>query len=98
MESKLMPPANFHGYCKRKDILQVLYVFSISTTHTDTRLTLRLAVYSAKSQRTFMLTYVLFMVVIQCSFPQFADELGYSMQPWGLLQLLLNLEIVEKKK
>ena len=88
--------AYFHGYFKRKGRLQVLYVFSISTKHTDTRLTLRLAIYSAKIQRTFMLTYVLFMVVIQCSFPQFADGLGNSMQSWGLLQRLLYLEIVEK--
>ena len=39
-------------------------------------LTLRLTLYSADVQRTFMLTYVLFMVVIQCPFPKFADGLG----------------------
>ena len=37
-------------------------------------LTLRLAHYLAEVQRTFMLTYVLFMLVIQCLFPQFADR------------------------
>ena len=31
-------------------------------------------------QRTFMLTWVLFMLVIQCHFPQFADRLGISVQ------------------
>ena len=35
---------------------------------TKSGLTLRLALYSAEVQRTFMLTYVLFMVVIQCPF------------------------------
>ena len=47
-------------------------------------LTLRLALYSAEVQRAFMLTYVWFMMVIQCPFPHFADGLG-------LLQVLLNL-------
>ena len=44
--------------------------------------TLRLAYYLAEVQRTFMLTYVLFMfnLVIQCHFPQFADRLGISVQ------------------
>ena len=28
----------------------------------------------AEVQRTFMLIYVLFMLVIQCHFPQFADR------------------------
>ena len=32
--------------------------------------------YLAEVQRTFMLIYVLFMLVIQCHFPQFADMLG----------------------
>ena len=31
-------------------------------------------------QRTFMLTYVMFMLVIQCHFPQFVDRLGISVQ------------------
>ena len=35
-------------------------------------LTLRLAIYSAEVQRTFMLTYVLLMAVIHCPSPQFA--------------------------
>ena len=38
-----------------------------------------------------MLAYVLFMVVIQCPFLQFADRLEHSVQTWGLLQVLLNL-------
>ena len=38
-------------------------------------LTSRFALYSAEVQRTFMLTYVLFMVVIHF-FPQFSDGLG----------------------
>ena len=38
-----------------------------------------------------MLTYVLFMVVIKCHFPQFADGLENSEQAWGLLRELLNL-------
>ena len=29
MGSKVMQPANFHRYCKRKDRIHVLYVFSI---------------------------------------------------------------------
>ena len=37
---------------------------------------LRLAHYLAEVQRTFMLRYVLFIFVIQCHFPQFADRLG----------------------
>ena len=39
-------------------------------------LTLRLALYSAEVQRTFMLTYVLFILESQCPFPQFVDGLG----------------------
>ena len=35
---------------------------------TKSGLTLRLALYSAEVQQTFMLTYVLFMLVIQCPF------------------------------
>ena len=31
MGSKIMPPANFHRYCKRKDRIHVMYVFSILT-------------------------------------------------------------------
>ena len=46
----------------------------------ESGLTLRLAHYSAEFQRTFMLTNVLFMVVIHCHFPQFADRLGNSVQ------------------
>ena len=46
---------------------------------------IRLALYSAEVQRTFMMTYVLFMVVIQCAFQQFADGLGNSVQTWDLL-------------
>ena len=42
--------------------------------------TLRLAHDLAEVQRTFMLTYVLFMLVIQCHFQQFADRLGISVQ------------------
>ena len=42
--------------------------------------TLRLAHYLAEVQRTFMLTYVRFMLVIQCHFPQFADRYGISVQ------------------
>ena len=38
------------------------------------------AIYLTEDQRTFMLTYVLFMLVIQCHFPQFADRLGISVQ------------------
>ena len=34
----------------------------------------------SRGQRAFMLTYVLFMLVIQCYFPQFADRLGISVQ------------------
>ena len=45
-------------------------------------LTLRLTLYSAEVQRTFRLTYVLFMVVIQCPFPPFEDGLGNSVQSW----------------
>ena len=40
---------------------------------TKSGLTLRLAYYSAEVQRTFMLTYLLFMVLIKCHFPQLAD-------------------------
>ena len=54
-------------------------------------LTLRLAHYLAEVQRTFMLTYVLFMSVIQCHFPQFADRLGTSVQAKGLFQVLQNI-------
>ena len=54
-------------------------------------LTLRLAHYLAEVQRTFMLTYVLFMLVIQCQFSQFADRLGISVQAYGLLQVLQNI-------
>ena len=46
----------------------------------ESGLTLRLAHYLAEVQRTFMLTYVLFMLVIQCHFPQCADRLGISVQ------------------
>ena len=68
---------------------------------TKSGLTLRLALYSAEVQRTFVLTYVLFMVVIQCPFPQFADGLGILVQAWGLLQVLLNhgdlnLQVVQR--
>ena len=52
-------------------------------------LTLILEVYLAKLQRT--LTYALFMAVIQCPFPQFADGLGNSVQAWSLLQVRRNL-------
>ena len=94
-----MAPANFHRYCKHKDRIHFLYVFSILTpfircinytcrhnisreiyfcTNSTLRrlgkmvgrnvemrmksgLTLRLALYSAEVQQTFMLTYVLAM-------------------------------------
>ena len=48
-------------------------------------LAVRLALYSAEVQRTFMLTYVPFMVVIKCHFPQFADGVGNTVQTWNLL-------------
>ena len=51
---------------------------------TESGLTFRLSLYSAEIQRTFMLTDVIFMVVIQCPFPQFAYGLGNSVQIWGL--------------
>ena len=41
--------------------------------------------FSTEVQRTFMLTYVLFMVVIQCHFPQIADGFGNSVKAWGPL-------------
>ena len=34
----------------------------------------------SRGSTTFMLTYVLFMLVIPCHFPQFADRLGISVQ------------------
>ena len=49
--------------------------------------------YSAEVQQTFMSTFVLFIVVIQCHFPHFADGLGYSVQTWGLLQVRLNIVV-----
>ena len=52
----------------------------LSKMRSKSGLTLRLAHYLAEVQRTFMLTYVLFMLVIQCHFPQFADRLGISVQ------------------
>ena len=55
-------------------------------------LTFRLAHYLAEVQRTFMLTYVLFMLVIQCHFPQFADKLRILVLAQGLLQVLQNIE------
>ena len=47
---------------------------------TEIRADIMLAHYLAEVQGTFMLTYVLFMLVIQCHFPQFADRLGISVQ------------------
>ena len=41
---------------------------------------IKIAHYLAEVQRTFMLTYVLFMLVIQCHLPRFADSLGISVQ------------------
>ena len=65
---------------------------------TKIRADIKTRAYSAEVQRTFMLMYVLFIVVIQCpfpqfadGFPQFADGLGNSVQTLGLLQVLLNL-------
>ena len=40
----------------------------------ESGLTFRFGLYSAEVQRIFLLTYVMFIVVIQCPFPQFADE------------------------
>ena len=34
----------------------------------------------SRGSTDIMLTYVLFMLVIQCHFPQFADRLGISVQ------------------
>ena len=62
----------------------------------------RALLYSAEVQRTFILTYVLFIVVIQCSFPKFADGLGNSVQAWGQLQVIqlyllyLDLQVVQR--
>ena len=58
---------------------------------TKSGLTFIIALYSAEVQRTFMLTYALFIVVIQCSFPQLVDGLGIEVRKWSLLQVLLNL-------
>ena len=46
----------------------------------EIRADIKFAHYLAEVQRTFMLSYVLFMLVIQCHFPQFADRLGISVQ------------------
>ena len=45
-------------------------------------LTFRLAFYSAEVLKTFMLIYVLFMVIMKCSFPQSADRMGNLAQAW----------------
>ena len=58
---------------------------------TKSGLTLRLPLYSADVQQEFKLTYVLFIVVVQCPFLQFADGLGNSVQACGLLHMILNL-------
>ena len=63
----------------------------VKKMRTKPGLTLSLELYSTEVQRTFMLTFVLFMVVMKSPFPQLADGLGNNVQAWSLLKMQLNL-------
>ena len=54
----------------------------------EIRHTLRLALYSAGVRRTFMLTYMLFMVVMKYLFPQFVGKFSVGVE---YVKMHLNL-------